>query len=60
VIEKFGGDLQADQFCPGCIMSDKSIFKFKYPLIRNNEDCLCLNIWRPKNSDKNLPVNIWI
>jgi len=25
-----------------------------------SEDCLYLNVWRPKNDDKNLPVYFWI
>ncbi|WP_066022391.1 MULTISPECIES: carboxylesterase family protein [Clostridium] len=28
-------------------------------LTTNNEDCLCLNIWKPDNAE-NLPVAIWI
>lgn len=32
----------------------------KYLSAPESEDCLYLNVWRPDNEDKNLPVFIWI
>ncbi len=32
----------------------------KYIKVQENEDCLYLNIWRPDNEKKKLPVFIWI
>ncbi len=29
-------------------------------VIKGNEDCLCLNIWRPQSAETGLPVYFWI
>ncbi len=47
--------LKADEFCEEC-----SQYDFTTGSVKGSEDCLYLNIWRPKSSEKDLPVYFWI
>ncbi len=53
----------ADTFCSDCVQKagmllDMDYEKYGQPV--GSEDCLYLNVWRPKNSEKKLPVYFFI
>lgn len=61
--EGWRGIRQATRFgsiCPqlGSFFGDPDPATFGKPI--GNEDCLYLNVWRPRNADANLPVLFWI
>ncbi|MCX5899490.1 MAG: carboxylesterase family protein, partial [Proteobacteria bacterium] len=48
---------QSKEFCSWCPQtgSDNGT-----TVLKGSEDCLCLNIWRPRSAEGNLPVFFWI
>ncbi len=48
---------QSTEFCSWCpqTASDNGT-----TVLKGSEDCLYLNIWRPRSTEKNLPVYFWI
>ena len=49
------GTLQNQDFCSMCPQTS-----YDNTSIQGSEDCLYLNIWRPRTAEKNLPVYFWI
>ncbi len=47
---------ESKDFCNMCIQYDALMGKEVW----GTEDCLYLNIWRPRTEEKNLPVYVWI
>jgi para-nitrobenzyl esterase len=45
---------EAAEFCDQCTQFTRGL------AIAGKEDCLYLNIWRPKSAEKDLPVYLWI
>ncbi len=52
--EPWKGTLEADDFGPECTQYDL------FGTVKGSEDCLYLNIWRPRSDDDDLPVYFWI
>ncbi len=52
------GVLQAENFGPACIQPKSPTRELKLP--GESEDCLTLNIWKPKDAGEALPVMVWI
>ena len=51
--ERWSSVLETTEFCEPCLQSENGV-------ILGNEDCLRLNIWRPRNDQRNLPVFFYI
>ncbi len=52
---------QETEFCSQCPQFTSDFNQSdNNSLIAGNEDCLCLNIWRPRSAETNLPVYFWI
>jgi para-nitrobenzyl esterase len=49
------GIRSARAFNPGCTQFNPLVGG-----IRGSEDCLALNVWRPKSAERDLPVYVWI
>jgi para-nitrobenzyl esterase len=49
--QSWSGVRKADAFAPECMQPDD---------VKKSEDCLYLNVWRPANSARGLPVMVWI
>jgi para-nitrobenzyl esterase len=59
--EKRSTPLKAVNFCETCPQyTDHDNNPATPQIIQGNEDCLYLNIWRPKTKAVNLPVYFWI
>ncbi len=52
------GVRRAVEFGPACIQPESPVRKLELP--GESEDCLTLNIWRPIDSERLLPVMVWI
>ncbi len=48
----------AVEFCEACVQYDGNMFGQQ--AVTGDEDCLYLNIWRPRTQERNLPVHFWI
>lgn len=55
--EAYTGVRQSEDFCEWCpqTFSDNGTL-----IVQGSEDCLYLNIWRPRTADTGLPVYLWI
>ena len=59
--EKRSAPLKADNFCEICPQYiDHDANPATPQIIQGNEDCLYLNIWRPRSKAADLPVYFWI
>ncbi|MCP4132959.1 MAG: carboxylesterase family protein [bacterium] len=61
--EPWQGERDASEFCEPCTQYGGLILTLDsntYGKVVGSEDCLYLNIWRPQNNDKDLPVFFWI
>jgi para-nitrobenzyl esterase len=54
--EPWSGVRRSCRYGPQCVQYSV----FPKNAIRGEEDCLYLNVWRPRNDTKDLPVYIWI
>lgn len=54
----WSGQLQAHQFGPACPQDNDNFSRSKVG--KQSEACLFLNIWVPANSDRPLPVMVWL
>ncbi len=54
--QSWEGVLENEEFCEMCIQYDALEGKEVW----GNEDCLYLNVWRPRTEETNLPVYVWI
>jgi para-nitrobenzyl esterase len=59
--EKWSEPLEASDFCALCPQYiDHDGSRGTPQIVMGDEDCLCLNIWRPKSREDKLPVYVWI
>jgi para-nitrobenzyl esterase len=58
--EPWKGVKQAKDECEPCTQLETTPQWIRYPYAIGSEDCLYLNIWRPRSDEINLPVYVWI
>ena len=56
--DSWDGVRDATEYCDICPQYDGNMFGEQ--TVIGNEDCLYLNIWRPRTQKRNLPVHFWI
>jgi len=52
------GDFRASEFGPACIQPKSPTRNLRLP--GESENCLTLNVWRPRDAEDALPVMVWI
>ena len=59
--EKWTGVRKTQEYCSICVQySNVTPEGSNKPLLKGNEDCLFLNVWRPATGEKSLPVFFYI